>query len=104
MLEYLDYDHRYRTAHQMIQASLDTFGYLEALEVLQEVKQTITKFSFVVVPSEEQIYLALFGNFSRIWQVDFAAETIATYQGFDEYRVEPLNEHGFTPQQLLEWK
>lgn len=100
----LDSDRRYRTADQMINASLGDFGLNEALDVLGAVKQNITKFSFVVVAEEENVYMAVLGNFSRIWRIDLAEKTIATFKGFTENRVESLGEVGFSLEELLEWR
>lgn len=102
--ESLDFDSRYRTADYIIKESFEYFGYKEALNVLMATKQRNTKVSIVVVPEKQEIYVALFGDFFRIWQVDFAAQTIATYKGFTEYRIESLDATGFTLSQLQEWK
>jgi hypothetical protein len=104
LLAELDYDGRYRTAEAMIQASLDDFDYLRAFEVLEAVKQRITKVSVVVVPHELKVYFALFQDFSRIWEVDLQAETIATHSGFAEQRVEKIDAKGWTAFELVEWK
>lgn len=103
-MESLDSDQRYRSADYMIKNSLKDFDYRDGLSVLAGIKQRITKFSMVVVPEEQQIYIVLFGDFTRIWQVDFMEETIATYQGFKEYRVEQLDSKGITINELMEWK
>lgn len=104
LLAALDYDGRYRRAEALIQSSLHDFDYTKALEVLEAVAQHITKFSVVIVPSELKIYFALFRDFSRIWQVDLAEETIATYQGFAQHRTERLDVKGWTVKELMGWQ
>ena len=96
LLEALDFDGRYRRAQAMIEAALDDFDHTRAFEVLEAVTQRITKFSVVIVPEERKLFFALLGDFSRIWEVDLEAETIATYKGFAEQRVERLDIQGIT--------
>jgi hypothetical protein len=91
-------------AETMIQSSLDDFDYMKALEVLEAVSQPITKFSIVIAPEQKQLYIALFRDFSQIWQVDLEAETIATYLGFADYRIEKLDVKGWTVDELMEWR
>lgn len=102
-MDYFDPDRRYRMAETMIQSSLDDFDYMKAFEVLEAVTQSTTKFSIVIAPEQQQLYIALFRDFSRIWQVDLEAETIATYLGFVDYRIEKLDFKGFTVDELMEW-
>ena len=102
-MDYLDPDRRYRMAETMIQSSLADFDHMKAFEVLEAVTQPITKFTIVIVPEQRQLYIALFRDFSRIWQVDLEAETIATYHGFVDYRIEHLDVKGFTVNELMEW-
>lgn len=104
LMDYLDPDRRYRMAETMIQSSLDDFDYMKALEVLEAVSQPITKFSIVIAPEQKQLYIALFRDFSQIWQVDLEAETIATYLGFTDYRIEKLDVKGWTVDELMEWR
>ena len=99
-----DFDRRYRMAETMIQASLDDFDYVKAFEVLEAITQPITKFSIIIDPEQQQLYIALLRDFSRIWQVDLEAETIATYLGFADYRIEHLDAKGFTVNELVEWR
>ena len=103
-MDFFDPDRRYRMAETMIQSSLDDFDYIKALEVLEAVTQPITKFSIVIAPEQKQLYIALFRDFSRIWQVDLEAETIATYLGFADYRIEKLDVKGWTVDELMEWR
>ena len=91
-------------AEIMIQSSLDDFDYMKAFEVLEAVSQPITKFSIVIAPEQKQLYIALFRDFSQIWQVDLEAETIATYLGFADYRIEKLDVKGWTVDELMEWR
>ncbi len=91
-------------AETMIQSSLDDFDYMKAFEVLEAVSQPITKFSIVIAPEQKQLYIALFRDFSQIWQVDLEAETIATYLGFADYRIEKLDVKGWTVDELMEWR
>lgn len=104
LLEALDFDGRYRRAQAMIEAALDDFDHTRAFEVLEAVTQRITKFSVVMVPEERKLFFALLGDFSRIWEVDLEAETIATYKGFAEQRVERLDIQGITVSRLLGWR
>ena len=103
LMDYLDPDRRYRIAETMIQSSLADFDDLKAFEVLEAMTQPLTKFSIIIVPEQQQLYIALFRDFSRIWQVDLEAETIATYHGFVDYRIEHLDVKGFTVNELMEW-
>ena len=103
-MDYFDPDRRYRMAETMIQSSLDDFDYMKALEVLEAVTQSTTKFSIVIAPKQQQLYIVLLRDFSRIWQVDLETETIVTYLGFADYRIEHLDAKGFTVYELMEWR
>mgnify|MGYP000852385264 FL=1 len=100
----LDFDRRYRIVDQMISPSVSNFSLDHALATLEAAKQSITKFSFVVVSEEENVYMAVLGDFFRIWRIDLAEKTITTFKGFTENRIESLGEVGLSLEELLEWK
>lgn len=104
LMDYLDFDKRYSMAEIMIESSLADFDHMKAFEVLEAITQPFTKFFIIIVPEQQQLYIALFRDFSRIWQVDLEAETIATYLGFADYRIEKLDVKGFTVYELMEWR
>lgn len=104
IISILDSDGRYRRAERLIQSTIDDFSLDLALKILEETILRHTKLSVVIVPAEEKIYFGVLGDFSRIWQVDFVQETISAYKGFEEPRLESLDEKGISFAKLLEWK
>ena len=85
-MDVLYHDGRYRSGSVLILSSLDHFDHLKGLEVLKAMSSPITKVSVVLDAGEQKAYLALFRDFSRIWEVDLEAATIATYMCFAQER------------------
>jgi len=102
LLDLLDHDGRYRRGAALIRSSLDHFDHLKGLEVLKAMSSPITKVSVVIDAGEQKAYLALFRDFSRIWEVDLEAGTIATHMGFAQERCEELR--NYTVPRLAMWE
>lgn len=76
---------RYKIAYENISDHIATFDVDRGLETLEKVVlsgEFSTQASMVFDPEEGEIYIALKGDFTRIWRVSIADETIETFSGF----------------------
>lgn len=75
---------RYRAAYKYLGQSRENFSVDNAFECLQKTAQAITLCSMVFEPKEDFIYLALNGDFEKLWKISLKEKSIETYRGFEE--------------------
>jgi len=99
---------RYQIGNEFISNNICSFDLEKAFLLLELMSLRYplasTKASVVVRPLRNYIYLALDGDFSRIWKVDLENRTIEGYAGFSEMRVQAMDHIGLTSAQLSQWK
>ena len=96
---------RYKTAYEYIEANKDTFTFNNGIETLQKTIQTSgdykTQVSFLFDPINNEVYIALKRDFTKIWKVSIGNETIETYAGFNQYTQIPITAAGISSTELL---
>lgn len=97
---------RYIAADAYIEQNKDSFDIEDGLETLKRTIQTEggypTQTSMVYDPVNGEIYIAVHGDFERIWKVSLEEETIESYRGFEQPIKLKLYEEGITAQELNE--
>lgn len=84
---------RYHTALNEIRTYMGRMDLDRGLDILWKVAQPpLTQASYVVSPVDKQLYMALRGDFRRIWRIDLGAGTLETYRGFKSPRSMSLTE------------
>lgn len=82
---------------------LTTFDVERGLETLEKAAlsgEFSTQASLVFAPERGEIYFALKRDFSKVWKVSLADETIETYSGFGRARRMNLDSAGVTASEL----
>ncbi len=96
-------DDRYKAAYTYLLEHNNTFdvddGFCVLKRAVNQSKSYPTRCSLVFDPENSDIYIALEGNFDKIWKVSLKNETIETYKGFIKYYVMDIGE-GVTASQL----
>ena len=96
---------RYKTAYQYIEANKDTFGFDNGIETLHRTIQSSgdfkTQVSFLFDPVNNEIYIILQRDFTRIWKVSIENETVETYSGFNQFVQLPIPATGISSSELL---
>jgi hypothetical protein len=89
---------RYVAAYEHIRDHIDEYDLDRALETLEQAVQrgeaSGTQSSMVFLPERRDVYIALKGDFSRVWRVSLEERTIETYAGFDGTWRLPLRDVG----------
>jgi hypothetical protein len=88
---------RYKIAYENILDHLTTFEVDRGLETLEKAALTgefSTQASMVFDPEKGQVYIALKRDFSKIWKVSIADDTIETFSGFGQTRKVTLDASG----------
>lgn len=60
------------------------------LGILKKAAQAITQASLLFQPEQQQVYLALKADFTRVYRFDLKGETVSTLRGFTMERKQPL--------------
>ncbi len=96
---------RYIAADAYIEQNKDSFDIEDGLETLKRTIQTEggypTQTSMVYDPVNGEIYIAVRGDFERIWKISLAQRTIESYRGFERPILLKLDEEGVTAQELV---
>ena len=96
---------RYKTAYKYIQANKSSFNFDNAIETLKRTIQTSGDFkslvSSVFDPINNEVYVVLKRDFSKIWKVSIDNLTIETFSGFDQYKEVPLTSAGLLASELI---
>lgn len=99
---------RYKTAHRYLMENADAFDLDDGFTLLKSVVSRgtngPTRCSMVFDPESNEVYIALEGNFDKIWKISLENETVETFRGFDSHVVMDIGE-GVTASELgaLEW-
>lgn len=75
---------RYRVAHRMLDGRPDSFGVEDAMDVLEATSWNWTRASMVFDPAEAVVYLALEGDYDRVFRVSVEERSVETHAGLDE--------------------
>lgn len=96
-------DDRYKAAYAYLLEHNSTFDVDDGFAVLKRAVNTSeyypTRCSLVFDPENNDVYVALEGNFDKIWKISLENETVETFKGFDTYFVMDIGE-GVTATQL----
>lgn len=95
---------RYQIIYEEILKNMGSFDLDIAFNILKKATQLSTRVSMVFYPEDLAVYLALEGDFDRIWKIDIMDGTIETYQGFKEFKQVAIADHGVTATELLFWR
>ena len=96
---------RYIAAYGNIQEKLSAFQVNQALETLELALSGgdwPTQASMVFDPLKAEVFIALKGDFARIWKVNIEEETIETHAGFGETHQLPLGPAGVLASDLAD--
>lgn len=89
---------RYKTAYAYLIEHRDTFDLDDGFYLLKSVVSqgmSATRCSMVFDPENNDIYIALEGNFDKIWKISLESETVETFKGFDEHFVMDIGDGVF---------
>ena len=99
-----DGDDRYKIANREIIKHRGNFDIKQAFDVLEKTKHTSknypTNCSMVFDPVNLNIYIVLFGNFSKIWKVSINEKIIQTHEGFDNHHEFKIGSKGILASEL----
>lgn len=93
---------RYRVAMEELRKLKGAVGLETGLGILKKTTQTITQASLLFLPEQQQVYLALKADFTRVYRFDLKGETVSTWRGFTKQRRQPLTTVSGT--ELSSWK
>ncbi len=97
---------RYLAADAYIAQNPDSFEIEGGLETLKRTMQSEggfpTQHSMVCDPVNGEIYIAIRGDFERIWRISLPEKTIEGYRGFEQPIKLKLDEQGVTAQELID--
>jgi hypothetical protein len=91
---------RYRIAHDYLDEHIEGFDVADGLALLESASWSATRCSMVFDPIALEIYVALEGDFSRIYRVSVEDATVETHAGFDEHRSWKLGRFGVSTEVL----
>ncbi len=95
---------RYKIAYEEIVKNKDNFGVKQAFDVLKKARHSSEFFptvcSMVFDPMRLYVYLALFGDFNKIWRISIGENIIETYSGFEETHSIKLGTKGVLASEL----
>ncbi len=86
---------RYKTAYRYLMEQ-DTFdldsGFTLLKSAVSRGTNGPTRCSMVFDPGSNEVFVALEGNFDKIWKISLENETVETFRGFDKYYVIDIGE------------
>ena len=85
---------RYRIAHDYLDEHFEGFDVADGLELLESASWRATRCSMVFDPLAGEVYVALEGDFSRVYRVSLEDATIETHSGFEEHESWKLGRFG----------
>jgi hypothetical protein len=94
---------RYKIAYENISDHIETFDVDLGLDTLEKAVlsgEFSTQASMVFDPQRGQVYIALKKDFSKIWKVSIADETIEAFSGFGQTRKVALDASGLLASDL----
>ena len=96
---------RYIICHDYLKKNAGDFTVERGLELLMKAynrdPEYPTACSMVFDPQELLVYIALFRDFDRIWQVSLSDKTIKKFKGFDSAQEYSLDETGLLISELV---
>jgi hypothetical protein len=89
---------RYKIAYEYLRDNVDNFTIDKGFELLQKAINKdpglATRCSMIFDPIKNEIFIAIDGNFNKIWKVSLEESTIETFSGFDTSIKKPLDSNG----------
>jgi hypothetical protein len=80
---------RYKTAYRYLRNHAKVFQLEDGFTLLKSVVNHSTDFptccSMIFDPGSSEVYIALEGNFDKVWKISLENETLETFRGFDEH-------------------
>jgi hypothetical protein len=80
---------RYKTAYRYLMKNAKTFELEDGFTLLKSVvnysTNAPTRCSMIFDPGSNEVYIALEGNFDKVWGISLENETVETFRGFDEH-------------------
>jgi hypothetical protein len=97
---------RYKIAKDYIDSHMDAFSYEDGMTVLQNTIQKSgqypTQSSMLFDPERAEVFIALKGDFTKIWKVSINNKTIETFKGFDTHQSFEFNNDGISAKKLID--
>lgn len=81
---------RYRVTMEELRKVKGAVSLETGLGILKKAAQAITQASLLFQPEQQQVYLALKADFTRVYRFDLKGETVSTLRGFTMERKQPL--------------
>ena len=101
-------DERYRRAFAYLEGNYSSFDLTEAIGTLEAAVNSDsvwgTKASMAFDPLENNVYIAVGGDFDRIWRMSIDNQTISTWSGFEKERSAQVDENGITVSEMRVWE
>jgi hypothetical protein len=95
---------RYAAAARYIDAHIGSFSYEDGMEALKSAIQTSgsypTQCSMLFDPMNGTVYIALKGDFTKVWKVSIYGGTAETYSGFDGHASVAIGRDGLSIKDL----
>ena len=89
---------RYKIAYEYLKNNSDNFSVDKGFELLQKAvnkdPEFATSCSMIFDPSEKEIFVAIAGDFNKIWKVSLKESSIETFSGFNTSIKRPLDFNG----------
>jgi hypothetical protein len=89
---------RYKIAYEYLRDNVDNFSIDKGFELLQKAINKdpglATRCSMIFDPINNEIFIAIDGNFNKIWKVSLEESTIETFSGFNISIKKPLDSKG----------
>lgn len=95
---------RYKSIYKTILEKMGHFNFDIGFNMLKGAATSDTQASMLYYPKKGEIYLALHHDYTRIWKISLAKETLETYRGFKTAKKITLDEDGITGTELSKWK
>jgi hypothetical protein len=89
---------RYKIAYEYLKDNSDNFSVDKGFELLQKAINKdpgfATSCSMIFNPDKNEIFIAVSGDFNKIWKVSLRESVIETYSGFNRSVKYPLDSNG----------
>lgn len=89
---------RYKIAYEYLKNNSDNFSVDKGFELLRKTINKdpgfATSCSMVFDPGKNEIFIAIAGDFNKIWKVSLEESSIETFSGFNTAIKKPLNSNG----------
>ncbi len=96
---------RYIAGYEFLKNNNENFNMEKGFKTLELMKNTNPKFptccSMVFDPGSNNIYIALFTNFQKVYKVSLEEKTIETFKGFEKYKKINIDSNGVLISSLI---